>query len=182
MGVWSRCFGSHLSIHSVLLCEALSCTIVQINNNPTIQCYFQTISIKNSFLSQNNMNPQFQIKMYNHSNQVMIPRTKPVITVAVNVSAPVSGFVQVQCSLQSWILLFDRPWLLVFIKFHNLWWFFFIKCPFLKWPKRLWEIWVHFQKTCKQTDERAYCTYLNSHICLTDHTHLQNTKDMLHHS
>ena len=46
----------------------------------------------------------------------------------------------------------------------------------------MWEIWVHFQKTYKQTYERAYCTDLNSHICLTDHTHLQKTKDMLRHS
>ena len=165
-----------LVVWSIIMCN---CANKQQSNHSVL---FPNYFNQEFIFSQNNMNPQFQIKMYNHSNQVMIPRTKPVITVAANVSAPVSGFVQVQCSLQSWIFLFDRPWLLVFIKSHNLLWFFFIKCPFLKWPKRLWEIWAHFQKTYKQTYERAYCTYLNSHICLTDHTHLQKTKDMLRHS
>ena len=48
--------------------------------------------------------------------------------------------------------------------------------PRLKQTKRLWEIWVHFQKTNEQTCKKASWTYLNSHICLDYNAHLQKTR------
>ena len=165
-----------LVVWSIIMCKWTT--------NPIIQCYFQTISIKNSFLSQNNMNPQFQIKnLYIIVIKLWYKELYQSLQwLQMSQHLNVSGHEQVQCSLQSLIFWFVLPCLLVIKFFYYLSRFFFIKCPFLKRPKRMWEIWVHFQKTYKQTYDRAYCTDLNSHICLTDHTHLQKTKYMLCHS
>ena len=83
MGVWTRCFRSLINSFGLVVWSII---MRKWTTNPIIQCYFKLFQSRIHLFRKIIWIHSFRQKMYNHSNQVMIQRTKPVSTVVADVS------------------------------------------------------------------------------------------------